>query len=424
VIGESVKGRVSSLVNALEELTRLPREELIERGIEHTPREILSQPRLWIENFNLLKRRVDEIRLFVESRIFLKRLPRVILTGAGSSAFVGLSAENLLRYRWRIDVDTRATTDLVTSWNTILLKHADNTMISFARSGNSPESMGAIMMAEKFCGEMNHIIITCNKDGRLAKFGMGNEDALLILLTPETNDKGLSMTSSFTTMLMAAQFLAHIDDPERYEPIVKDLAEATKEIFNKHSEAIREIAKKPFDRAVFLGTGTLHGCAVESALKLQELSNGRVICMPDTFMGVRHGPEVAIDDETLVVYFVSSDPFVRRYELDLMESVWAKGLGMIRVAVCDRADGEIERYTNYTIEFDEGGKYEIPDLYRPVMDVTVGQMLGLFKSLALNLKPDNPSESGVITRVVKGVRIYDPDEFKRSGRFKVIVSRD
>jgi len=41
------------------------------------------------------------------------------------------------------------------------------------------------------------------------------------------------------------------------------------------------------------------------------------------------------------------------------------------------------------------------------MDVTVGQTLGLFKSLAFGLKPDNPSVKGVINRVVKGVKIYN-----------------
>jgi tagatose-6-phosphate ketose/aldose isomerase len=152
------------------------------------------------------------------------------------------------------------------------------------------------------------------------------------------------------------------------------------------------------------------------------MTAGRIVCKADTFLGVRHGPEVVIDEKTLVVYFLSTDSFTRRYELDLADEIEAKGLGMKKVAVCDKADSEIEGCVEKTIEFDREGIFDIPDFYRPVMDVTVGQLIGLFKSLDLGLKPDSPSEKGVITRVVKGVRIYDDKGFERDGKFRTIAS--
>ena len=48
----------------------------------------------------------------------------------------------------------------------------------------------------------------------------------------------------------------------------------------------------------------------------------------------------------------------------------------------------------------------IPDLYRPVLDVIFGQLLGLFASIQSGLKPDLPSPNGVISRVVQNVDIY------------------
>jgi tagatose-6-phosphate ketose/aldose isomerase len=203
---------------------------------------------------------------------------------------------------------------------------------------------------------------------------------------------------------------------------VKDLSEATKLLFENYSDLIKEITETDFRRAIFLGSGCLYGCAVESSLKLQEMTAGRIVCKADTFLGVRHGPEVVIDKETLVVYFLSTHPFTRRYELDLANEIEAKGLGMKKVAVCDKTDGEIERCADQTIEFNREGAFNISDLYRPVMDVTVGQLIGLFKSLDLGLKPDNPSEKGVITRVVKGVGIYDDKAFERDGKFRTIAS--
>jgi len=55
--------------------------------------------------------------------------------------------------------------------------------------------------------------------------------------------------------------------------------------------------------------------------------------------------------------------------------------------------------------------------------VIVGQLLGLFASLRLGLRPDNPSESGIIHRVVEGIRVYDPQVYSRTGRTEVIAER-
>jgi tagatose-6-phosphate ketose/aldose isomerase len=46
------------------------------------------------------------------------------------------------------------------------------------------------------------------------------------------------------------------------------------------------------------------------------------------------------------------------------------------------------------------------DAYRPVVDVIFGQLLGLYCSVAHELKPDSPSPDGVINRVVQKFRIY------------------
>jgi len=407
--------------NALHELTKLSRHELAAKGIRYTPREIESQPKVWIKNFELLKRKEDEIGSFVGSKVLSKKAPRVILSGAGSSAFVGLSVEGLLRSRWQIDVESRASTDIVTNWDSIFLKNADTTLVSFSRSGNSPESVGAVILANRFCKKINHIIVTCNKDGRLANVESKGDNVLLLLLSEEAEDKGLAMTVSFTTMLMASQFLAYILNREEYEQTIKNISKATEKLFREYSSLIEEVSRLSFERAFFLGNGALHGCAVESHLKLQELTAGRVICKADTFLGVRHGPEAAIDNKTVVIYFVSTDPFVRRYELDLMKNLHVKELAYKKIAVCNKSDAEMQRYVDYAIEFDQDDEFKIPDLCRPIMDVTVAQLLGLFKALDLGLKPDNPSERGIITRVVRGVKVYDYSEFKDHEKFEVLA---
>lgn len=411
-------------MNPILELTSLPAEELKRRGIEHTPKEILMQPNLWIKAFSMLKNKSSEIRDFIEEKIISKKDSRIILSGAGSSHFIGLSSENLLRSIWRVDVEARASTDIVTNWESIFIRNMDTTLISFSRSGNSPESIGAFLLADECCNRINHIIVTCNRDGRLASIKSrceaGEKNVLRIVLPEEANDKGLAMTSSFTTMVVTMQFLAHIFNLDNYERIIQEASKSAEKILGEYAELIREISNLNFERGFFLGTGPLYGCAAEAHLKLQELTAGRIICSFDSFLGIRHGPKAAINDKTIVVYFVSSNPFIKRYELDLMRDIYERNLGLKKIAVCFGLENEIEQYADHVIDISCGG-HDLPDSCRPNVDVIVGQLLGLFTSIKLGLKPDNPSEEGVITRVVKGVKIYDHKAFKETKRFKVLV---
>ena len=408
------------MTNALRSLTQLSRNDLRERGLENTPGEIDIQPVLWIKNFESLRKRENEIKAFVESNT-LRKKREVVMMGAGSSCYIALCAQNLLRSKWSLDCGVVPTTDMITHYDSILLKKKKYTFLSFARSGNSPESLGAYVLANRFCDKPNHVVITCNREGRLAKRVSRDDNTLLIDLLPETNDKGLAMTSSFTSMLMAAQFLAHIREVEVYRKLLYSISRVAKVVLEDFSDELASICRLDFGRAVFLGSGALFGSAVESQLKLQEMTSGNVICKADTFMGVRHGPRVVIDDKTLVVYFLSKEDWARRYELDLIRQIHAKKQGLRRIAVCENGDEpDIGRFVDCVVDLSKKGDSNIPDLCRPILDVLVGQLLGLFKSVSLGLKPDNPNRSGVIARVVEGVRIYDPEYHARYGRFKTL----
>lgn len=410
----------------LDRLISMPNAELESKGIKYTPREIASQPTIWLKSFSVLKNRIGEIRDFINGRVLSKGHGRVMLSGAGSSYFIGLSCEDVLRGMWHINVESRACTDIVTSFHSILLKHIDTTMVYFSRSGESPEILGAFLLADRILENVSHIIITCNRFGKLASLKSryeerGENNVLRIILPEEANDRGLAMTASFTTMLMAAQFLAYIMEADIYENILRSASAAAERLLREYSSLASELAELNFERAFFLGTGPLYGCAAESHLKLQELTAGRVICKFDSYLGVRHGPEIAIDDKTLIVYFVSSDPFIRRYEIDLMEDLHSKGLGLRRIAVCCGMSESVKRYADHVIDISDDGRCWIPDYCRPLVDVIFGQLLGLFKSLNLGLKPDNPSDRGIITRVVRGVKIYDYEAYKSEGQFRVIA---
>jgi tagatose-6-phosphate ketose/aldose isomerase len=116
----------------------------------------------------------------------------------------------------------------------------------------------------------------------------------------------------------------------------------------------------------------------------------------------------AVDDATLVVCFLSSDPVRRAYESDLLDELRRKRIGWQRVIVGSNVPGELLQDGDVAVNFEGVGGEDDDEL--AVLDVMAGQILGLFRSLHEGMKPDAPSTSGVISRVVNHFTIHRRDE--------------
>jgi tagatose-6-phosphate ketose/aldose isomerase len=402
------------MADAMLKLIQEPEATRAKKGTQHTPAEIYQQPDMWLETLQILEGQKAEILKFLGGETDRKFL----LTGAGTSAFIGLCLENLFNKVSGYEARAVGTTEIITDPEATFLPGKKFFLVHFARSGNSPESVGTFVHGEQSQADIKHIVITCNKDGKLAKMGREKKDRSLLILLPEkTNDQSLAMTSSFSSMVIAGQYLASIKDTARYSKIANELAKAGRKILADFSGDLEALCQLPFERSVFLGSNTLFGCAKECHLKLQEETDGKVVAKFDSFLGLRHGPEAVVHSNTLVVYLLSDTPLVHRYELDLMNGVKHKGIGMKKIAVCRKADSEVRAAADLVIEHG----CDIPDDYQSPAYVIVGQSLGVFKSMSYGLKPDSPSEAGVITRVVQGVKIYDRPSFLADGTLKVIA---
>lgn len=371
----------------------------------HTNKEIGHQPEVWLNTYNVINNNRQSIHAFLDE--VFKEETDVILTGAGSSAFIGGIASGSLLGRRDVIARPIPTTDLVTHPEQYLSRKRRTLMVSFARSGNSPESLAGIGIANKYCNEIFHIIITCNSKGKLYTEFSGN-NALRILLPKETNDVSLAMTSSFTSMLLAFVLIARIDTIEKELLSVKSLADSIEKFIEKAKDDVEKLALLDFKRAVFLGSGPLGGAARESHLKLQELTDGKVICKFDSFLGFRHGPKVVIDDTTLVVYQLSHDAHSQLYEIDLIKQINASNQGLAQVLIAMEPIS-IDGFTpSLELFFTNNSETSAIDVeYLSIAHVVFAQMLGYYKSLQMGLDPDAPSVSGAIARVVEGVTIYD-----------------
>ncbi len=98
---------------------------------------------------------------------------------------------------------------------------------------------------------------------------------------------------------------------------------------------LEELVRARYQRVVYLGSGALKGLAREAALKMLELTDGRVIAAADSPLGFRHGPKTILNGQSLVVVFLCNDPHARRYDLDLIAELTRDAVAARVITVAD-----------------------------------------------------------------------------------------
>jgi tagatose-6-phosphate ketose/aldose isomerase len=380
-------------------LSRSP-EEQHKLGYFHTLREICQQPSTWTKTCQLMCSQADKLQRVVAG------ISKLFLTGSGSSEYAGDCVRTPLQEDLGVATQAIAAGALLTSGGRILLPARPSLMVSIARSGDSPESVGSVALMLKNEPQIRHLVLTCNRTGSLAQTYSGDSRVTIIILDEETNDRGLVMTSSFTNLVLAARFLGLREKPTQYRTICEQLGVIASGLIRDHLGKLAIAAKAPFKRAVFLGDGPRFGAAREAALKMLEMTGGRVTTMSETYLGLRHGPMSYVHEDTLVVCFLSSDPTRRAYEADLLREVDQKELGLLKVIVGERIPADLVREEDIALECKGFGK--LGDENLPVIDVIVGQLLAFFRCMEEGLRPDSPSEDGVISRVVQTFTLHLP----------------
>ncbi len=372
---------------------------LIAHGADRTAREIALQPQAWQQTQAMLWAQRERIESFLKPLLAIDTL-RIILTGAGSSAYIGQClAPELLRALGK-RVEAIATTDLVSGPREYLQREVPTLLVSFARSGASPESLATIELADQCVHKCHHLIITCNAQGALYRNSLAHPARLVVLLPDLTHDLGFAMTASFSSMLYAA--LAIFRGIERSASRLELLARSAASLIERHAGAIKSLAEREYQRVVFLGSRGFSGLAAEAALKLLELTDGAVVSVAHTPLGFRHGPKTIINRATLVVLFVSNDPLARKYEMDLFEELHSDAAAGGLLAIGAQAPAGA-RGSEWLL-VPEMSAADDAELMLPF--VIIAQMYALHRSLQLGNTPDTPCASGRVNRIVKGVAIY------------------
>lgn len=379
-------------------------EQWKESGAYWTSREIYQQPETWLKTFEQIKKEKDAISRFIQ-KVTSQPDYDIILTGAGTSEYVGNSIFPFLATLNDHKVKSYGTTDIVACPEDYLSKTKPTLLISFGRSGNSPESVAAVEVANAVCENICHLFVTCNHDGALSRFAEGKDNCYAINLTPETHDQAFAMTSSYTNMYLATVLSFLTDKLDEYEPVIRELAENVKKIHQEYFGCLEKLVNEfDFSRIVYLGSNCLKGVSQESALKMCELTAGQVMTTFDSTMGFRHGPKSVVCPGSLDVIYLSDDPYTRQYDLDIIRELSPERNGNRIMAVSSYNDPEVVEFVDYFITFENKDRYD--NVFLGLEYINIAQCIAMLKSISMGVKPDTPSPSGVVNRVVKGVTIY------------------
>ena len=377
-------------------------DQLNEMGAFNTTVEIKQQPELWLDTLNIYKENLEAIEAFLaDARAMGEGRLSVVFTGAGTSDYVGDTCAPYLRHAGDstlYDFKPIATTDIVSAPRDFLNPDEPTVVVSFARSGNSPESLAAVQVAKTFVKNVKFINITCAPEGRLAVESEGDAGQLTLLI-PRANDKGFAMTGSYSCMTLLSTLIFDTASLEQKTAWVEAMAKLGEDVIAREGE-IAEFLSGDFNRVTYLGSGSFGGLAQEAQLKILELAHGLVATSYDTSMGYRHGPKSFVDDKTLVFVFVNNDEYTRQYDLDILNEIDGDQIAAKTIAI--QQDGATKfDGASFTLAGEA-----LPEAYLALPFVMVGQVVSLLNSVRVGNTPDTPSPSGTVNRVVKGVTIH------------------
>jgi len=375
------------------ELFGRPETEQKRLGYFHTLKEICQQPWTWLRTCDRMIASRDGLRRDVAG------IRSLALTGSGSSEYAAECVRLALQNELGICTESISGGTLLMYGGKALPAGRPGLLVSLARSGDSPESSAAVELLLGTEPEYRHVVVTCNEQGSLARAWRDHGRVHVTTLPAETHDKSLVMTSSFTNLLLAARFIGMLERPDEYRKVCGRLSLITKELIRSNFDILAKIAAADFRRAVFLGSGPRFAASREAALKMLELTSGRVTTLCETYLGFRHGPMSYAQDDTLIVCNLSCDSTIRAYELDLLRELDRKKLGLSKVIVGENIPDAVVREGDVVIEC--RGLTQLGDEETPTVYVVVAQLLGFFRCLEEGLQPDSPSEGGIINRVVE-----------------------
>src|SRR5689334_17711704 len=151
---QSWLGALSSTDPKVAEVLSRPPEEQLKSGYFHTLREIFQQPPTWIKTAEQMISSRAGLRECIED------IRAIVLTGSGSSEFAGRCVSHVLQRDLQVTAKVIGGGTLLTYGAEALPPERPALVVSFSRSGDSPETVGAISRCLQDDTRLRHLVLT------------------------------------------------------------------------------------------------------------------------------------------------------------------------------------------------------------------------------------------------------------------------
>lgn len=333
--------------------------------------EIHSQPETWKLIIKRFKEKEQNLK------VFLKDKDTFIFSGCGSGHNASVHFRNIGDFFLKKACYAYQASEINFYAKEIYSKgnNKDTVTFLFSRSGNTTEVIGALEQIRK--NNLSSIFgITCYEDSLLYK----NSDLTFSLI--DANEKAVATTRSLTSMNLLSILVCNSlsTDNNLTESIAKlpDFGEKVIKNFEELSKRIGETEK--INKFFILSNTPNFGIARESKLKLLEMTLSWADCF--NTLDFRHGPKAVVDENSLVVIFLSDSAF--DYELSIAEEM--KELGGNLLIFGDKVPKKFYSLTNNIVDLGEN----ISEWVRGILFLPVIQLLSYYKAIKKGLDPDNP----------------------------------
>lgn len=343
----------------------------------HTLEEILSQPRCWADCLKRLESG-DTVPKIVEQ---FGASPEWVFVGCGSSYYIAQAAAS----SWAAITGTRAralpASEILLFPDLAFVGLKEFVPVLISRSGQTSEVLRvAQLLKDK---KISSLAVSCASRERLASM------ATTSILLPEADEQSTVMTRSFTSMLLALQYLAaslagdrsflqHLRSlPTMVERVLPDLPAQVREFVRRNS----------FSDYVCLAQGPYYGLACECSLKVMEMS--QTYAQSFHTLEFRHGPKAIVNTSTLVTLLLSE----KNHDAEIEVLAEMKDQGGKTLVVARNITARARAASDLAVDLDS----TLPEISCLAPFVLAGQLVGLYHALQKGLDPDRPAN---LSRVV------------------------
>jgi glucosamine--fructose-6-phosphate aminotransferase (isomerizing) len=297
---------------------------------------------------------------------YIKNSKNIYITGSGTSYNAALIAKQVLAKYAKIKADAIISSELQFSSDTI---EPNSTLIAISQSGESADVLDAVNIAKKVNCKIISIVNSLTSS-------LARESNIVIGMNcgPEI---GVAATKSFTSQMIIIYKITEELCNGEFEISYKEISESISKILENHAQ-IRYIAKeiKEISDIYVLGRGIHYPIAIESALKLKELTYIHAEGIPGGEL--KHGP-LALMDSNVFVIIINPNDSTYSDTLTSAREIKARGAKIIGIS-----DEKSDVY-DYWIEIPKTS-----ELAYPISETIPIQLLSYYAAIEKDADPDYP----------------------------------